>query len=300
LASLLIGKIANDIGFPSGVFNIVAGPSGVIGKYLNGSKIPQMIALVGSSAAGREVMQQSSTSIKRFSFELGGNAPCIVMPDADLDQMIPWLAKRKVYFTGQACANVNRLFVHESLHDEFVSRLTELVKKIQVGWGKDMPDAMGPLINHSSRDKLLKLIDDTVAEGATLVYGGEAKELPEHLKNGAFMLPTILDNIQDEMKIANIEIFGPVYTILTFKNLDEVIERSNKTEYGLASYLFTHDSRVIARCVEDLAFGEVDVNSPSLGPNLPHVGIKESGIGCDRSRWSLDEFFNMRRISIRP
>ncbi len=300
LASLWVAEVAEQIGLPAGVFNLVCGPASVVGKYLNASAIPKMVSIVGSSEAGLEVMQQAATSIKRFSFELGGNAPCIIMPDADMDVVIPWMASRKVAFTGQGCANVNRIFIHESLHDDFVTRLTELVKKVRVGWGKDDPDAMGPLINVRNRDNMLDLIDRTVAQGATLVYGGKPAGLPNHLKDGAFILPTILDHCTDEMEIADTEIFGPVYTIFTFKDIDEAIARSNRTKYGLSSYVMTHDSRVIAKCIEELEFGEVDVNMPGLGPNLPHVGIKESGVGCDRSLWSLDEFFSIRRISIKP
>ncbi|MDR1020409.1 MAG: aldehyde dehydrogenase family protein [Synergistaceae bacterium] len=300
LASIWVAEMAEHIGLPAGAFNLVCGPASVVGKYLNESKIPKMVTIVGSSEAGLEVMQQAATSIKRFSFELGGNAPCIIMPDVDMDVVIPWLASRKVAFCGQGCANVNRIFVHESLHDILVPKLTELVKKIKVGWGADCPDSMGPLINVRNRDNMLALVERTVAQGAKMTYGGKPDNLPAHLEKGAFILPTILDNCTDDMEIADTEIFGPVYTIFTFNDLDEAIKRANNTKYGLSSYLMTHDSRVIAKCVEDLEFGEVDVNMPGLGPNLPHVGIKESGVGCDRSLWSLDEFFSIRRISICP
>jgi succinate-semialdehyde dehydrogenase/glutarate-semialdehyde dehydrogenase len=300
LASIRLAEIAQEIGLPAGVFNLVCGPASVIGKFLNESKIPQMVTMVGSSEAGVEVMQQAATSIKRFSFELGGNAPCIIMPDADMDEIIPWMANRKVFFTGQGCANVNRIYIHESLHDDFVPRLTEQVKKVQIGWGKEMPNAMGALINTRVRDNMLALIKRTVEQGAIMTYGGMPTDLPEELKDGAFILPTVLDGCTDNMEIANCEIFGPVFAIYTFKDLDEVIARANNTKYGLSSYVMTHDMRVISKCIEDLEFGEVDVNMPGLGPNLPHVGIKESGVGCDRSLWSLDEYFSIRRISIRP
>lgn len=300
LSALYIASLAEEIGFPKGVFNVVTGPSGVIGKYLNESKIPAMVSMIGSTKAGLEVMKQGATAIKKFSLELGGNAPCIIMPDSDLDVTAAWLAKRKASFAGQGCANVNRVFVHESIHDAFLEKLTNEVKKIKVGWGKDQPDAMSPLINVKTRDHVIELVRKTMDQGAKLIYGGYVKNLPEELKNGAFMLPTILDGVRDDMDIANVEIFAPVYTIFTFSTLDEVIQRANNTDSGLTSYLMSHDSRVIARCVEELEFGEVDVNMPALGPNYPHVGIKQSGIGCDRSKWSLDEYFNLRRIAIRP
>jgi succinate-semialdehyde dehydrogenase/glutarate-semialdehyde dehydrogenase len=261
-----------------------------------------MVSMIGSSEAGVQVMKEAATSIKRFSFELGGNAPCIIMPDADMDKIIPWMANRKTFFTGQGCANVNRIYVHESLHEEFVTRITEEVKKKQVGWGKDTPGAMGPLMNVRNRDDMLALIEKTVEQGATMTYGGkpDPESLPEELRDGAFILPTVLDNCTDEMDLADLEIFGPVFPVYTFTDLDDVIARANNTKYGLSSYVMTHDYRVMTKCIEELEFGEVDINMPGLGPNLPHVGIKESGVGCDRSLFSMDEFFSIRKISIKP
>ena len=300
LASMFIAQLAHDIGLPAGAFNLVTGKASVIGKYLNSSRIPKMITLVGSSEIGVQVMQEASTSIKRFSFELGGNAPCIIMPDADIDKIIPWMANKKVPFTGQSCATVNRFFIHESLHDKIIPPVVELMKKVQPGWGKETPGAMGPMINVKNRDAMLALIDKTVAQGAKMLCGGKPTNLEGKLANGAFILPTLLDGCTDDMDIANIEIFGPIYPVYTFKTLDEAIARANNTKYGLTSYLMTHDSRVIAKCMEELEFGEVEVNMATNGAFLPHVGIKESGVGCDRSMWSLDEYFSIRRLSMKP
>ncbi|MCD7877410.1 MAG: aldehyde dehydrogenase family protein [Cloacibacillus porcorum] len=300
LASMFIAKLAYDIGLPEGAFNLVTGKASIIGKYLNSSPIPKMITLVGSSEIGVQVMREASTSIKRFSFELGGNAPCIIMPDADIDKIIPWMANKKVPFTGQSCATVNRFFIHESLHDRIVPEVAAIMKKVPLGWGRETPGAMGPMINVRNRDAQLELIEKTVAQGAKMLYGGRAVNLPEEFKEGAFILPTLLDNCTDDMDIAQQEIFCPLYPIYTFKTLDEVIERANNTKYGLTSYLMTHDSRVIARCMEDLEFGEVEVNMATNGAFLSHVGIKESGVGCDRSLWSLDEYFSIRRLSVKP
>ncbi|MFZ7103101.1 MAG: aldehyde dehydrogenase family protein [Peptococcaceae bacterium] len=300
LASLKVGEIAERIGVPAGIFNMVTGPAGIIGKYLNASKIPQLISLIGSSAVGIEVMNQAATSIKRFSFELGGNAPAIIMPDADLEKTIKFVAARKVRISGQGCANINRIFIHESIHDQFVEQLVEQVKDIPVGWGKDMPNAMGPMIDMKARNRMLDLVKDSVARGAKLLCGGIIPELPEQLKEGSFFTPAVLDKVTDDMPIANQEIFGPIYAILTFNDLDDVIARSNNTTYGLSAYVFSHDARVMGRCAEELEFGEIQVNMPGAGPNMPHIGIKESGIGCDRGLWSLDEYFNIRRFSVKP
>ena len=300
LASLKVGELCEKIGLPAGVVNIVTGKASVIGNHLSQSKIPAMVAVIGSSAVGVEVMQNASTSIKRFSMELGGNAPCIIMPDCDLEKTAKYVADRKVRISGQGCANINRIFVHESIHDEFVKLLLEDVKKIQVGWGDDMPNAMGPMINVKTRDRMIHLVEEAQSQGAQLLYGGNIPELPDNLKNGAFFVPAVLDGVTDEMTITQQEIFGPIYSILTFKDLDEVIERSNKTDLGLTGYLFTHDSRVIGRVIEEVEVGELQVNDPGAGPNMPHIGIKQSGLGCDRGKWSLDEYYDIRRISIQP
>ena len=300
LASLKVGELCEKIGLPAGVVNLVTGKASVIGNHLSQSKIPAMVAVIGSSAVGVEVMQNASTSIKRFSMELGGNAPCIIMPDCDLEKTAKYVADRKVRISGQGCANINRIFVHESIHDEFVKILLDDVKKIQVGWGDDMPNAMGPMINVKTRDRKIHLVEEAKSQGAKLLYGGNIPELPDNLKNGAFFVPAVLDGVTDEMSITQQEIFGPIYSILTFKDLDEVIERSNKTDLGLTGYLFTHDSRVIGRVIEEVEVGELQVNDPGAGPNMPHIGIKQSGLGCDRGKWSLDEYYDIRRISIQP
>jgi len=299
LATLYLGMIAEKIGFPKGVFNIVAGPSSVVGRTLNESKIPRLIGLIGSSDTGRHVLSQASTSIKRFSLELGGNAPAVVMPDVDLESTAAYMVTRKTApCAGQGCANINRIYVHASVHDKFVDLLLQNIQKVKVGWGRELSNAMGPLIDKAARDRVLELIGDATDKGARLLFGGK---IPEDLPVGSFIMPTLLDNAQDNMRVCHEEIFGPVLVVYTFDSLDEVIARANDTDYGLNSYLFTYDSRVIARVHEEFGFGEVEVNNPgrSGGIDLPHVGIKESGVGCDRSKWSLEPYLWMRRLSIR-
>ncbi len=299
LATLYLGVIGEKIGFPKGVFNIISGPSSVVGKCLNESKIPRLITLIGSSETGRQVMSQAATSIKRFSLELGGNAPAIVMPDADLEATAAFMVKRKIRACGQGCGNINRIYVHKSIHDDFVKYLHHNIKQVKVGWGKLLGDVMGPQINKTARDRLLNLIQDAVEKGANIIYGGK---IPEGLAKGSYIMPTLLDGVKDDTSLCREEIFGPILPVLSFSDLDDVIRRANDTDYGLVSYLFSHDSRVIAKVTEELEFGEVHVNNPGGGTfvPLPHVGIKESGVGCDGSFWALDEYFWMRRFSVRP
>jgi succinate-semialdehyde dehydrogenase/glutarate-semialdehyde dehydrogenase len=244
-------------------------------------------------------MSQASTSIKAFSFELGGNAPAIVMPDADLESTAEFMVNRKISCCGQGCANINRIYVHKEIQEEFVNLLHMYIKNVKVGWGKELDTFMGPQINSAARDRLLELVKDAAEKGANIIYGGK---IPENLEKGSFIMPTLLDNMSDDSRICHEEVFGPILPVFSFSDLQDVIERANDTEYGLTSYLFSHDSRVIAKVTEELNFGEVLVNNPGGGyfVPLPHVGIKESGVGCDGSHWSLEEYFHIKRISIRP
>ena len=189
LATLYLGVIGEKIGFPKGVFNILAGPSAIVGTALNASPIPRLVTLIGSSETGRQVMREAATSIKRFSLELGGNAPAVVMPDADLEATAQFMVTRKIRCCGQGCANINRIYVQESIHDPFVGMLRQQVATVKVGWGKDLGEAMGPLINRAARTRVLALINDAVAKGARLLSGGR---VPEDLPAGAFLLPTPL------------------------------------------------------------------------------------------------------------
>jgi succinate-semialdehyde dehydrogenase/glutarate-semialdehyde dehydrogenase len=301
LTLLKVAQMAERIDFPKGIFNVVTGPAGVIGKYLSASKIPAMITLVGSTNTGREVLNQLATSIKKVSLELGGNSPTIIMPDADMDAVAASIVRIKTHNSGQACGTVNRIFAHESIHDEFVAKLVEKVKACKVDWGKDHPDAVGSLIDTKARDRVRKLIDDSVALGAKLLYGGTIPNLPEHLKDGAFLTPAVLDDVTDDMPVAVQEVFGPVYSVLTFNDLDDVLSRSNNTDYGLGAYLFSHDSRVIGKVIEQLEFGKVQVNGGAgISPNMPHIGTKQSGVGCLFGTWSMEEYYKIKLVSIRP
>ena len=299
LATLYIGEICHKIGFPKGVLNIVVGSANTVGKTLNESQIPRLIGLIGSSKTGMEVSGQSATSIKHLSFELGGNAPCIIMPDADLAPALDYIVARKTSSCGQGCSNINRIFVHKDVHDEVVEMLKERVGKVKAGWNLEKDSKlMGPLVKKEHREFLLGIIEDAKNKGGDILCGGG---IPEYLDKGNFVEATIIDHCTNDMRVATEELFGPVFTIFTFDNVDDVIRRSNETTYGLASYLYTHDSRVIGKCAAELEFGMVYVNNPTFGDvNLPHVGIKDSGLCCDQSKWSLDEYFYFKRVSIRP
>ncbi len=297
LATLYLGVIAERIGFPAGVINIISGPSGEVAKTLNESDIPRMITLIGSYETGLQVMKQGSTSVKKYSLELGGNAPVIVMPDADLDETAANIVAKKVGFAGQTCVNYNRIYVHESVYKELCEKVAKELSRVKLGRYKDEGYVMGPVINNKARDRMLELIDDAVKNGAKLVMGGE---IPPAFSKGSYITPALLTDVTDDMRVSKEEIFGPIIPMQSFSDFDDVLERANNTIFGLSAYYFGHDSREIAKAFEKLDAGEIFINGGIGSEFTPHPGLKQSGIGCDKSKWSMDEYYDLKLISLVP
>ena len=295
LATLYLGVIADKIGFPKGVMNIVAGPSGEVAKMLNESVIPRMISLIGSYETGLKLMQQAATSMKRFSLELGGNAPVVVMPDADLDETAANIVAKKVGFAGQTCVNYNRIYIHESIYEVLCEKIAAELAKVKLGKHKDEGYVMGPVINKAARDRMLDLIEDAKRGGATLVMGGE---VPTEFAAGSFITPALLRDVTDNMRVSTEEIFGPIIPVQPFSTLDEAIEKSNNTIFGLSAYFFGHNAQEMARYMDEVKAGEIFVNGGIGSEFTPHAGAKQSGIGCDKSKHSLEEYYDLKFLSI--
>lgn len=296
LATLYLGVIAERIGFPAGVINILSGPADEVAKTLNESDIPRMITLIGSYETGLTVMRQGASSLKKYSLELGGNAPVIVMPDADLDETAANIVAKKVGFAGQTCVNYNRIYVHERIYEALCEKVAKELSGVKLGRYRDEGYIMGPVINNAARDRLLELIDDAVKSGARLVMGGE---VPPLLK-GSYITPALLVDVTDDMRVSKEEIFGPIIPMQSFSSLDDALERANNTIYGLSAYFFGHDAREIAKAFETLEAGEIFINGGIGSEFTPHPGLKQSGIGCDKSKWSMEEYYDFRLISLVP
>ena len=297
LATLYIGVIAEKIGFPKGILNILAGPSGEVAKTLNESRIPRLISLIGSYETGLKLMEQSTTSLKKYSLELGGNAPVVVMPDADLDATAANIVAKKVGFAGQTCVNYNRIYIHQSIYEVMCEKIKTELSKVKLGRYKDEGYIMGPVINREARDRMLNLIDDAVKYGAELVMGGE---VPEGFEKGSYITPALLKDVTDDMRVSTEEIFGPIIPIQPFTDLDEAIEKSNKTMFGLSAYFFGHNSAEMSRYFEGVTAGEIFVNGGGGNEFSPHAGAKQSGVGCDKSRYSLAEYYDIKFLSMIP
>lgn len=297
LATLYLGVIAEKIGFPKGVLNILAGPSGEVAKTLNESKIPRLISLIGSYETGLKILEQGAATLKKYSMELGGNAPVVVMPDADLDETAANIVAKKVGFAGQTCVNYNRIYIHESIYETMCEKIAKELSKVKLGKYKDEGYVMGPLINHEARDRMLDLIEDAKQQGATLVMGGE---VPEDFQKGSYMTPALLKDVKDTMRVSKEEIFGPIIPVQPFKTLEEAIEKSNDTIFGLSAYFFGHNNKEMSRYFEGVRAGEIFVNGGIGSEFAPHAGAKQSGIGCDKSKHSLEEYYDIKFLSMIP
>lgn len=283
LASLEVAYLAKEAGIPDGVVNMITSTDHDAIKPLLQSEVPAMVTMIGSTRGGLEVMNASCTSVKHFSVELGGNAPVLVYPDADIEDAANKIVDLKFANCGQVCVSPNRCFVHESVYDEFLEAAKQRAAEV----------TMGPLVNDKARQYVLALVESAIADGAEIVSGGQAVEGP-----GFFMEPTILRNVVPQMKVASDEIFGPVLPVLKFTDADDEIALANDTPYGLAAYVFTTDLAKGLRAARDIKAGSVCVNEPHYSVQLPHGGLKQSGTGKDCSRYSLEEYLTLKRISV--
>lgn len=294
LSALALAVLAERAGIPAGVINIVTGDPAAIGATLTASPTVRKISFTGSTRVGRLLMAQSADTVKRLSLELGGNAPFIVFDDADLGPAVAGAMASKYRNSGQTCVCANRFFVEDGIHDAFVAKLVEAVGNLKVGNGCDAGINQGPLINEAAVAKVAELVEDAVQKGATLVTGGK-----RHALGGCFYEPTVLTGITGDMRIAHEEIFGPVAAIQRFKGEEEVLRLANDTEFGLAAYFYSRDLGRIWRVAEGLESGMVGVNDGLISTEVaPFGGVKQSGLGREGSAHGLDEYMEVKYISI--
>ncbi|PHN94067.1 NAD-dependent succinate-semialdehyde dehydrogenase [Maribacter sp. 6B07] len=294
LSAYIIGELCAEINFPAGVINILCGDVQDVGIPLCESKIPRLITMIGSTETAQKLIVQSAgTSIKRYSMECGGNAPFIVMGDANLNAAIELGAALKIGNTGQICVAPNRFFVHESMIDEFTAGIAKIFENAKIGFGREIKPDMGPLANKASVKKVQKIVDEAIRQGGELIYGGSALQ-----GKGYYFQPTAIRLKDNNAEILQHEIFGPVAIIVPFKTKEEVIDLANNTDAGLASYVFSENEDTLNYFADKLEFGEVQLNGVKYDIYLPHGGVKNSGIGADCSTYALDDYLIKKRVSL--
>lgn len=291
LTALALAALAHKAGFPAGVFNVVTGKdSKGMGRELTTNEKIRKVSFTGSTAVGRQLMEQASATIKKISLELGGNAPFLVFDDADIDAAVSGAIAGKFRNSGQTCVSVNRFLVQDGVFDAFAKKLTAAVKKLKTGNGLDEGVQVGPLINQGGLDKVKAHVADAVSKGAKLLTGGKAEK-------GLFYQPTVLADVSPDALVAREETFGPVCALFRFKTEQQGVSLANDTEFGLAAYFYSRDVNRCWRVSEALEAGMIGVNTGLLSNAVaPFGGIKQSGIGREGSRHGLDEYTELKYL----
>ena len=291
-SALALAVLAERAGLPAGALNVVTGSAAAIAGELTDNPVVRKLSFTGSTEIGRELMARSARHIQKISLELGGNAPFIVFEDADLDQAIAGALASKFRNTGQTCVCVNRLLVHEAVHDEFVGRLADAMGELKIGAGSEPGVQLAPLINGAACAKVQAHIDDALAKGARRICGGEP-----HPRGGNFLLPTLLTEVTPAMDLWHEETFGPLAPVTRFRTEAEAIELANDTPWGLAAYFYSRDIHRIWRVAEALEAGMVGINEGMISnAAAPFGGVKASGLGREGSKYGLDEFMEVKYL----
>jgi succinate-semialdehyde dehydrogenase/glutarate-semialdehyde dehydrogenase len=294
LTAIKLVEIAENVGFPKGVINIVTGSSSQIGEVFLTDPRVRKVTFTGSTEVGKMLMKQGADTVKKLSLELGGHAPIIVLDDANLDEAVQGVLASKFRNSGQACVCGNRIYVQSGIYESFIERFSDAVKKLRTGNGLEQEVDIGPLINQAGVDKVATHVLDAVEKGAEVVVGGEQPS-----EKGNYYLPTVIKGVSSEMLIMNEETFGPVAPIQKFETVEEAIQLANDTPYGLAAYVFTEGVSSGTRIIEQLDFGIVGWNdgAPSA-VQAPFGGFKESGLGREGGHQGIEDFLETQYVSI--
>ncbi|RUO27076.1 betaine-aldehyde dehydrogenase [Aliidiomarina minuta] len=294
----MLAQIFSEAGVPDGVFNVVQGDADV-GKYLVNHSAIAKVSLTGEVGTGKKVMAAAAGSLKAVTMELGGKSPMIIFDDADLDEAVTGAMMGNFYTQGEVCTNGTRVFVHESMYDAFVERLVQRTESnIIAADPMDPKTNLGALISRKHMQSVLDYIETGKQEGATLLTGGTQLH-PEGCENGFFVAPTVFTNCSDEMTICREEIFGPVMSVLTFTDEDDVIQRANNTEFGLAAGVFTKDIRRAHRVIAQMQAGICWINAWGNSPaEMPVGGYKQSGIGRENGVQTLKSYTQTKSVYV--
>jgi betaine-aldehyde dehydrogenase len=297
LTALKLAEIYTEAGLPDGVFNVVQGFAET-GQALTRHPGIAKVSLTGEVGTGKKVMADAAQSLKHVTLELGGKSPLIVFDDADLENAVNGALLANFYTQGEICSNGTRVFVQERLHDAFLARLVEKTRSLKIGDPLDPATQVGALISREHAEKVLGYIDLGRREGAEVAAGGGRPADPM-LAKGNFVEPTVFAGCRDDMAIVREEIFGPVLSLLSFKDEDEVIQRANATPFGLSAGVFTRDLTRGHRVVAKLEAGTCWINTYNVTPiAMPFGGVKQSGIGRENGRAAIEHYTQIKSVYV--
>jgi len=293
-SGLAWGALAEEVGIPAGVVNVVTGSAAEIGDELTANPLVRKITFTGSTEVGKILMAKAAGTVKKVSMELGGNAPFLVFDDADLDRAVEGAMVAKYRNSGQTCVCTNRFFVQAGIYDAFVEKLAAASRKLKIGNGMEDGVQQGPLIDRSAVEKVEELIADATAQGGKVMTGGK-----RHSLGGSFFEPTVIADARPQMRFMKEEIFGPVAPVFRFDTEEEAVALANDTEYGLACYFYTGDLGRAFRVMDGLKYGMVGVNEGLITtPEAPFGGVKESGLGREGGHQGLDDYLDTKYVCI--
>jgi succinate-semialdehyde dehydrogenase/glutarate-semialdehyde dehydrogenase len=291
-SALALAELAERAGIPAGVMNIVTGSAGAIGSEMTSNPIVRKLTFTGSTEIGKMLMAQCAATVKKVSMELGGHAPFIVFDDAQIDAAVAGAMASKFRNMGQTCVCANRFLVQDGVYDEFAEKFAAAARAMKIGNGADDGVQQGPLIDMAAVEKVEEHIGDALAKGARTLAGGERHEL-----GGTFFQPTVLADVNTQMKIATEETFGPVAPLFRFETEDQAIALANDTQYGLCAYFYSRDVGRIWRVAEALEYGIVGINEGIISTEVaPFGGVKESGVGREGAHYGLDEYLEVKYL----
>ncbi|MFJ7976174.1 aldehyde dehydrogenase family protein [Peribacillus sp. NPDC096379] len=292
LSAIYLAELIDEAGFPDGVINIVPGFGETAGQALVDHPLVDKIAFTGSTAVGKSIMRSASYSLKRVTLELGGKSPNIILPDADFSKAIPGALNGVMFNQGQVCCAGSRVFIQKKHYDNVVADMVSHAKNIKQGIGLDPNTQIGPLVSQVQQDRVLGYIEKGLSEGAEVLVGGDKPQ-----DDGYFVSPTIFASVQDDMSIAKEEIFGPVIAAMPYEDLDDVINRANASEYGLAAGLWTRDIANAHYVASKLRAGTVWVNCyNAFDAASPFGGYKQSGMGREMGSYALNNYTEVKSV----
>lgn len=293
-SGLAWGALAEEVGFPKGVVNIVTGSAAEIGDEICANPLVQKITFTGSTEVGKVLIQKAASTVKKVSMELGGNAPFIVFDDADIDRAVEGSIIAKYRNSGQTCVCTNRFFVQAGIYDAFVQKLAAATAKLKVGPGLEEGTTQGPLIDDRAVVKVEEFIDDAKSHGGKVVAGGK-----RHALGGSFFEPTVISDATPKMRFMKEEIFGPVAPVFKFETEEEAVRLANDTEFGLACYFYTGDLGRAFRVMEGLRYGMVGINEGLITTvEAPFGGVKESGLGKEGGHQGIEDYLDTKYVCI--